>query len=196
MTICPSNVSCSRTPLNAKVNNWTVELKTYRIKFVHIKGKSNVLANTLSRLINIDPDVKLDPELAGYEFGYPLFEELPKASSYTINEVIADKVVEAHNADIDEPVTTYTIPLLSSKIQEMQESDEKLHQLHPCIEKGHLADSSYFTDPEDGLLWQRIIDNLQTFKPMVLPDSLINTALLLGQTILVIMASDTHMLHS
>ena len=70
-----------KNTLNDKVNNWAVELETYRIKFEHIKGKSNVLANTLSRLISIDPDVKLEPELAGYEFGQYCFEELPKASS-------------------------------------------------------------------------------------------------------------------
>ena len=99
-----------KNSLNAKVNNWAVELETYRVKFIHIKGKSNILGNTLSRLVNIDPDVKLVPELAGYEFGCLCFEELMKAYSYTINEVITDKVVEAHNADIDEPVTTYTIP--------------------------------------------------------------------------------------
>ena len=38
-----------KNTMNDKVNNWAVELETYRIKFVHIKGKSNVLANTLSR---------------------------------------------------------------------------------------------------------------------------------------------------
>ena len=169
-----------KNTLNANVNNWAVELEMYRIKFAHIKGKSTILAHTLSRLINIDSDVKLDPELVGYEFGHLCFEELSKASSYTVNEVIANKVVEAQDADIDEPVTNYTILLLSSKIREMQESDEKLCQLHPCIEKGHLADSGYFTDLKDGLLWQRITDNLQTFKPVVLLDSLISTALLLA----------------
>ena len=51
-----------KNTLNDKVNNWAVELEMYRIKFVHIKGKSNVLADTLSRLISIDPDVKLEPE--------------------------------------------------------------------------------------------------------------------------------------
>ena len=72
-----------KNTLNNKVNNWAVELETYRIKSVHIKGKSNVLADTLSRLISIDPDVKLEPELEGYEFGQYCFEELPKASSYS-----------------------------------------------------------------------------------------------------------------
>ena len=146
-----------KTTLNDKVNNWAVKLETYRIKFEHIKGKSNVLADTLSRLISIDPDVKLEPELMGYEFGQYCFEELPKASSYTINEIITGQVIEAHDADI-------TIPLPSSKLCELQESVEKLHWLHPRIEQGHLADSGYFIDQEDDLLQQRISDNLQEFE--------------------------------
>ena len=89
-------------------------------------------------------------------------------------------VIEAHDADIIEPVTTYSIPLPSFKIHELQESDEKLHLLCPKIEKGHLADSGYFVDKEDDLLWQRISDNSQEFKPVVLPNSLISTALLLA----------------
>ena len=115
-----------KNTLNNKVNNWVVELETYRIKFVHIKGKSNVLANTLSRLISIDPDVKLDPELEGYEFRQYCFEELPKAATYTVNEIIMGQVVEVHNADITEPITTYSIPLSNSKIHELQECDEKI----------------------------------------------------------------------
>ena len=141
-----------KNTLNDKVNNWAVGLKTYRIKFVHIKGKSNVLADTLSRLISIDPDVKLEPELEGHEFGQYCFEELPKALSYTVNEIITGMVIETHDADITEPVTTYSIPLPSFKICELQESDKKLCLLHPRIEKGHLADSGYFVDKEDNLL--------------------------------------------
>ena len=147
---------------------------------MHIKGKSNVLANTLSRLISIDPDVKLEPELEGYEFGQYCFEELPKASSYMINDVIAGQVIEAHNADITEPITTYSIPLPTFKKCKLQESDEKICQLHHWIEKGHLADSGYFIDPEDDLLRWRISDNSQNFELVVLPNSLISTALLLA----------------
>ena len=130
-----------KNTLNDKVNNWAVELETYRIKFKHIMGKSNVLANALSRLISIDPDVKLETELAGYEFGQYCFEELPKASSYTINEVITSNVIEAHDADITEPITMYSIPLPNNKLYELQELDKKLCQLYPCIEQGHLVTS-------------------------------------------------------
>ena len=115
-----------KNTMNDKVNNWAVELETYRIKFVHIKGKSNVLANTLSRMMSIDPDVKLEPELEGYEFRQYCFEELPKASSYTVNEIITGQVVEAHDADITEPITTYSTPLPNFKIHKLQESDERI----------------------------------------------------------------------
>ena len=94
-----------KNTLNDKVNNWAVELGMYRIKFVHIKDKSNVLANTLSRLISIDSDVKMEPELEGHELGQYCFEELPKASNYTVNEIITGQVIEAHDVDITEPIT-------------------------------------------------------------------------------------------
>ena len=116
-----------KNTLNDKVNNWAVELETYRIKFEHIKGKSNVLANMLSRLISINQDVKLEPELEGYGFGQYCFEELPTASSYTINEIITGQVIEDHDADITEPITMYSIPLPSRKLCELQESNEKLY---------------------------------------------------------------------
>ena len=45
-----------KTPNNT-VDNWAVEIESFKIKFVHISGKDNILTDTLSRLINIDPDV-------------------------------------------------------------------------------------------------------------------------------------------
>ena len=65
--------------LNNTVDNWAVEIESFKIKFVHIVGKDNVPADTLSRLINIDPDVQQESELKDYEFGHYSFETLPKA---------------------------------------------------------------------------------------------------------------------
>ena len=86
--------------LNAKVNNWAVELDLQDQVCPH-QGQIKCTSWHLSRLINIDPDVKLDPELGGYEFGHLSFKEILKASSYTVNEVIINKVAEAHDAYID-----------------------------------------------------------------------------------------------
>ena len=64
--------------MNSKVNNWAVELETYNLKFEYIQGVKNTLADTLSRLLEIDPDVALPDEPTGTEFGYNFFEELPQ----------------------------------------------------------------------------------------------------------------------
>ena len=45
-----------KNTLNSKVNNWAMELKTFNIQFDYIKGSNNILVDTLSHLIAIDPD--------------------------------------------------------------------------------------------------------------------------------------------
>ena len=70
--------------LNNTVDNWAVAIESFKIKFVHIAGKDNVLVDTLSRLIDINPDVVLEPELKDYEFGCYAFETLPKVKSKSV----------------------------------------------------------------------------------------------------------------
>ena len=74
--------------MNAKVNNWAVELESQNISFEYIPGIRNTLADTLSRLIEMDEDIKPTPEEDGKEFGYFPFEELPPATTQVIEEVI------------------------------------------------------------------------------------------------------------
>ena len=69
----PLKMFLEKKTLNAKVNNWAVEISPYKIKFEYIKGIKNTLANTMSRLIKIVPDTKPLPEPEGYEFGYYAF---------------------------------------------------------------------------------------------------------------------------
>ena len=46
-----------KNTLNSKVNNWAVELETFNIHFKHISGIQNTLADTLSRIVRMDPDM-------------------------------------------------------------------------------------------------------------------------------------------
>ena len=48
-----------KNTMNSKVNNWAVELEAQNITFKYIQGIQNTLADTLSRLIEIDEDIKL-----------------------------------------------------------------------------------------------------------------------------------------
>ena len=117
--------------MNAKVNNWAVELESQNIKFESIAGTKNVLADTLSRLIEFDKSIKLPEEEPGYEFGYIPFEELPPARVTVIEEVIisenqGDQSLEMlkiqHNDPIEKDIEI-DLPLTNIKMKELQEQD-------------------------------------------------------------------------
>ena len=59
--------------LNDKVNRWGLELEQFQLKLEYIEGKKNTLADTLSRLVEMNPDVVQPDEVEGEEFGYPVF---------------------------------------------------------------------------------------------------------------------------
>ena len=52
----------AKNTLNSKVNNWAIEISPFRITFEYLKGIKNTLADTMSRLIEIDPQVPQEPE--------------------------------------------------------------------------------------------------------------------------------------
>ena len=81
-----------KNTLNSKVNNWAVELESQNITFKYIPGIQNTLADTLSRLIEMDEDIKLHPKEEGKEFGYFPFKELPPVTTQVIEEVIECKI--------------------------------------------------------------------------------------------------------
>ena len=57
--------------------NWAIEILPFHITFEYIKGIKNTLADTMSRLIDIEPPIQQDSEPEGYEFGYYTFDTLP-----------------------------------------------------------------------------------------------------------------------
>ena len=65
--------------MNSKVNHWAVELESYNLKFEYIQDIWNTLADTLSRLIEIDPDVTLPTEPPGTKFGYNFSKNCPQS---------------------------------------------------------------------------------------------------------------------
>ena len=85
--------------MNSKVNNWAVEISPFRITFEYIKGIKNTLADTMSRLISIDPDTELPPEDQGCEYGYYLFDPLPPISTEDICHVDGIPVITIINPD-------------------------------------------------------------------------------------------------
>ena len=118
-----------KNTLNNKVNNWAMELEAFNIKFQHVSGKANILGDTLSHLVDIDPDARLDPENTGWEFGYYVFETLPTLSrQHTIQvcEVLSRDNVIRPDPDLQEPfIELVTSPLTLEQLQALQAQDEK-----------------------------------------------------------------------
>ena len=76
-----------KNTMNSKVNNWAVELESQNITFEYIPGIKNTLADTLSRLIDIDENSRLQPEEEGKELCYFPFEELPPAQTQMVETI-------------------------------------------------------------------------------------------------------------
>ena len=67
----------AKNTLNSTVNNSAIEISPFEHTFEYIKGIKNTLADTMSQLIDIDPQIQSEPEPEGYEFGYYTFNLLP-----------------------------------------------------------------------------------------------------------------------
>ena len=120
--------------------------------------------------MDIDPDARLDPENAGWEFGYYVFETLPKLSSEEIVpvcEVLSGTNVIIPDPDLQEPFTQQlTSPLTNDQLQALQAQDEKCTSLIAMLRRGRLDPLVYSIN--DGILYRRVIEG-QTFQAIYVP---------------------------
>ena len=68
--------------MNSKVNNWAVELEQFRLHLEWIPGTRNLLADSLSRLLDVVPDAQKTKESDDHEFGSTEVIELNDNSEY------------------------------------------------------------------------------------------------------------------
>ena len=77
--------------MNSKVNNWAEDLEQFRLHLEWIPGTRNLLADSLSRLLDVVPDAQKTKEPDDQQFGSYCFEDLEPA-----------KVMEKVNAEVIE----------------------------------------------------------------------------------------------
>ena len=120
-----------KNTLNTKVNNWVVEISPYKIQFEYIKGIKNTLADTMSRLIQIDPEAKLCPEQEGYEFGYYAFEDM---------EPIKCEVQEIETTQVSDPIPLpqeeIKLPVSDERLQALQAEDKFCKDISNQLQQG------------------------------------------------------------
>ena len=169
-----------KNTLNSKVNNWAVELESQNITFKYIPGIRNTLADTLSRLIEMDENIKLQPEEEGKEFGYFPFEELPPVTTQVVEEVIKCEIgnINIQHTDPIEINTDIHLPLKDDKLVKLQESDPHIKQLRKQWKNKNLDQNTYMM--ENNILKRKLVDNGLLYTPIVVPDILKDCLLILA----------------
>ena len=180
----------NKNTLNSKVNNWAVEISPFRITFKYIKGIKNTLADTMSRLIDIDLESRLPPEEQGCEYGYYLFDPLPPISIEDVCHV--DDIPEITITNLDQVTSTYFDPkdpggdvdrLLSlldgvhyEVISSLQVRDIFCHQILTQLHKAKRSIGHPYTIDND-IVRRRMTLNGQLYYPIVLPHMMIGHVL-------------------
>ena len=103
---------------NSKVDNWSLDIAHYNLQLEYVKGTKNTLADTMSRLVQLDPAIKQEPELEGYQFSQPLKKE-------PAEEVIAmvQEGMDSKNEPIP-PDPKVTWGVTPAELKEMQSEDK------------------------------------------------------------------------
>ena len=81
----------NKQTMNSKVKNWAVELEQFRLHLEWIPGTRNLLADSLSHLLDVVPDAQKTKEPDDYEFGSYCFEELEPAK---VMKKVSTEVIE------------------------------------------------------------------------------------------------------
>ena len=153
--------------MNSKVNNRAIEISPFRITFEYIKGIKNTLANTMSRLIDIDPQTQQDSEPEGCEFGYYTFDTLPTMEVSNI-ETTQDT---SSNDEKDVKENLIKLPLNNDMLSELQLKDTFCANILAQIEKGNIIEGQMYK-VQNKLLKRYVTDGDKIYETIVLPRAL------------------------
>ena len=162
----------AKNTFNSKVNNWAIEISPFHITFKYIKGIKNTLADTMSRLISIDPQIQQESEPEGYEFGYYRFDILPAMEVFNI-ETTQD-VTNIDERDAKENLIT--LPLDNDILSKLQSQDTFCTNILTQIEKGNITEGQMYK-VQNKLLKTYVGDGDKTYETIVLPRALITQIL-------------------
>ena len=157
---------------NTTVNNWAVSIEDYQLKFEYIKGVKNTLADTMSRLVQLDPDVALPPEPEGQQFGRLLQGggETSTDIDYLVEQVVESPKTEPRGGPM-EGVDLPTWGLKDAYLKDAQGRDALCQRIFAQAAKnGEKAVHPYYV--EQGILMRYVSDNKQRFEVVVVPPQL------------------------
>ena len=159
----------AKNTLNSKINNWTIEISPLCITFEYIKGIKNTFADTMSRLINIDPQVQQNSEPEGYEFGYYTFDTLPTLEVSNI-EITQDTSVCVNNNN-NANNNLLKLPIDNHTLFRLQQKDRFYANILAQMEKGNIIKRQLYII-QDKLLKRYVVDGNNMYETIVLPRAL------------------------
>ena len=145
----------AKNTLNSKVNNWAIEISPFHITFEYIKGIKNTLADTMSRLINIDPQVQQDSEPEGYEFGYYTFDTLPVLEVSNVETTQDTSVHVNDNNNVNNNLLELSMD--NDTLFRLQQKDKFCANILAQIEKGNVIEGQLYKI-KDKLLKRYVVD--------------------------------------
>ena len=156
----------AKNTLNSKVNNRAIEISPFCITFKYITGIKNTLADTMSRLINIDPQIQQDSEPEGYEFGYYMFDTLP-----TLEVSNIETTQDTSSNDESDPNDNLIELPLDNMLFELQQKDTFCANILAQIEKGNINEGQLYLI-QNKLLKRYVTDGDKTYQTIMLPRAL------------------------
>ena len=176
-----------------------MELEDQKISVEYIPGIKNVLADTLSRLIQIDSEIELPQEVEGKEFGYIPFQQLPEVQTEVITECLANDSYDPANQSQDgkskdnlqdklqgprsatsslalqhnEKTTIdlpINLPVPDAELRKLQEQDKETRRLIDLFNSGKMDKKLYSMD--NYILKRVLVEDGIMYYSVVLPDLL------------------------
>ena len=152
----------AKNTLNSKVNNWAIEISPFRIIFEYIKGIKNTLADTMSKLIEIDPQVQQEPE--GYKFGYYTFDNLIEVTDIesTLNSIMDIETKDTSGNSFQ------GFPINNDVLQKLQQEDIFCKNNLSQIRKSNTIDGQLYL-MKDNILKRYVMEGNNTYETTVVP---------------------------
>ena len=154
----------NKQTLNSKVNNWAVELEQFNLKMEWIQGSKNTLADSLSHLLEVVSEAKLEAEPEGQEFGCYCFDDLTPVRMVYVEEIGQTMLYENENT------VEIKIPLKKEDLRIMQKKDSYCRDIaNKLRKKQHLNKMVVMAN---GILYGLWMEHDKTFKCILVPISL------------------------
>ncbi|MCG8623453.1 MAG: retroviral-like aspartic protease family protein, partial [Proteobacteria bacterium] len=165
-----------RNTKNDMVNNWAMELQQFAIEFEYIEGIKNTLADTMSRLVHITPEIEKEPELPDQEFGKYVFEKLDPVLVEAVFSSESDtKETDISTKDMSEPIPkdlSVEWPITLDQLRKLQIKDPFCKKtIKRVMTDAKDKKMSYPYYISQGVLNRYVQDGKQRFETRVVPQA-------------------------